>query len=107
MTLKDDPKKNQFLRNIHFLYDAIHLKQSMDGTFRVQGKSLITVLDEVHFIVNLYSLLLRLVPHANPSFTKISYLSPFRAEQLPKLCPLFFNTSFLRISQLRLESTKW
>ena len=35
MTLKSDPKKSQFLRNIHYLCDAIDLKQSVEGTLNV------------------------------------------------------------------------
>ena len=53
MTLKSDSKKCLFLRNMHFLSDAIDLKQSVEGPLKVQGKSLTTVLDEVHFIVDL------------------------------------------------------
>ena len=74
---------------MHFLCDAIDLKQSMVGTLEVYGKSLTTVLDEVHFIVNLYSLSLALVPQANPSFRKVSHLPHSQVEQLPKLPPLF------------------
>ena len=40
---------------MHFLCDAIDLKQSVEGTMKVLGKSLKTILDEVHFIVNLCS----------------------------------------------------
>ena len=40
---------------MHFLCDATDLKQSVEGTLEGSGKSLATVLDEVHFIVNLYS----------------------------------------------------
>ena len=43
------------LFSMHFLCDAIVLKQSVEGTLKVYGKSLTTVLDQVHFIVNLYS----------------------------------------------------
>ena len=39
---------------MHFLCDAIDLKQSVEGTVKVYGKSLTTVLDKVHFIVKLY-----------------------------------------------------
>ena len=55
---------------MHFLCDAIDLKQSVEGTLK-------TVLDEFNFIVNLYSFL-PLVPQANPSFPKESHLSPPR-----------------------------
>ena len=57
-----------------FLCDAIDLKQSVEGTLKVLGKSLKSVLDEAHFIVNLYSLPLPLVHQANPSFPKVSHL---------------------------------
>ena len=30
-----DPKKNQFLRNMHFLCDSIDVKLSVKGTFKV------------------------------------------------------------------------
>ena len=35
MTLKSDPKKSSFLRNMHFSWDAIDLKQSAEGTLKV------------------------------------------------------------------------
>ena len=35
MTLKSDPKKSKFLRNVTFLYDAIDLTQSVEGTLKV------------------------------------------------------------------------
>ena len=35
MTLKSDPKKSSFLRNMDFLSDAIDLKQSVEGTLKV------------------------------------------------------------------------
>ena len=38
---------------MHFLYDAIDLKESVVGILKLWRKSLTTVLDEVHFIVNL------------------------------------------------------
>ena len=59
---------------MHFLCDAKDLKQPVEGTLKVYGKSLATVLDEVHFIVNLYSFPLSLVPQLNPSFPKVSHL---------------------------------
>ena len=40
---------------MHFLCDAIELKLSVEGTLKVLGKSLKTVLNEFHFIVHLYS----------------------------------------------------
>ena len=45
-----------------FLCDAIDLQQSVEDALKVKGKSLTTVLDEFHFIVNLYSFPLPLVP---------------------------------------------
>ena len=54
---------------MHFLCDAIDLKQSVEGTLK-------TVLDEIHFIVNLYNSFLSLVPQANPSFLKGIDLPP-------------------------------
>ena len=89
MTLKSDSKKCLFLRNMHFLCDAIDLKQSVEDTLKVHGKSLTIVLDEVHFIVNLYSFSLPLIPQANHSFPKVCHLPPSQAEQLPKLPRLF------------------
>ena len=63
---------------MHFLCDAIDLKQSVEGTLKVLRKSLTTVLDEVHFIANLYSFPLPLVTQANPSFPKVSHVPPPR-----------------------------
>ena len=87
-----------------FLCDAIDLKQSVQGTFKVLGKTLAAVLDKVYFIVNLYSFPLPLVSHENPSFPKVSHLppSPSQAEQNNFQNPTCFsvNTSFSRISQL-------
>ena len=62
---------------MNFLCNAIDLKQSVEGNLKVQGKYLKTVLDEVHFIVNLHSLPLPLVLQANPSLPKVSHLPPF------------------------------
>ena len=59
---------------MHFLCNAIGLKQSVEGTLEVKGKSLTTVLDEVHVIVNLYSSPVPLVPQARPSFPKLGNL---------------------------------
>ena len=78
---------------MHFLCDAIDLKQSVEGTLEVQGKSLTIVFDEVHFIVNLYTFPLPLVLQTNPSFHKVNHLLPSQAEQLPKLHSLFLLTS--------------
>ena len=35
MTLRSDPKKDLFLRNMDFLCDAIDLKQSVKNTLKV------------------------------------------------------------------------
>ena len=71
---------------MHFLCDAIDLKLSVEGTLNVFEKSLKIVLDEVHFLVNLYSFRTQ-GPQSNSSFTKVSHLPPSQAEQLPKLPP--------------------
>ena len=62
-------------------------KQSTGGALKVLGKSLQTVLNELHFIVNLYSFYLPPVPQANPFFPQLSHLPPFQVEQLPKVDP--------------------
>ena len=61
------------------------LERSVEGTLKVYGKSLVTVLDEVPFIVNLYIFSLPCVPQANLSFPKVSRLPPSQEEQLAKL----------------------
>ena len=45
---------------MYFLCDAIHLKQPVEGTLKVLGKSLKTVLDKVYFTVKLCSFPLQL-----------------------------------------------
>ena len=62
-----------------------------ERSLKVKAKSLKTALDEVHFIVNLYSFYsfpLPLVPQAKPSFPTVNHLRPSQAKQLPKLTPL-------------------
>ena len=89
--------------------DAIDLKQSVEGTLKVLVKSLATVLDEVHFTVNLYSSPLPLVSQANPFFSNVSHMLPSQTEQFPKLLLLFLLTPlfcFEDISAPRLDSTK-
>ena len=76
---------------MHILCDAIDLKQSGEGTFKVQGKFLTTIWDKVHFTANLYSSSLPLILQENPSFPKVNHLPPSQAY----------------ISTPRLESTKW
>ena len=73
-------QREQILEKYAFLCDAIDLEQSMEGTLKMYGKSLATVLDEVHFIVNLYSFPLPLVSKKNPSFAKVSHLPQTQAE---------------------------
>ena len=80
---------------MHFLFDGIDLKQSVEGTRKVLGKHLKTVLDEVYFIVNLYNFPLSPFPQANPSFFKVSHLPPSQAKQLPKFPPLDTSTIVL------------
>ena len=65
---------------MHFLCDAIDLKQSVEGTLK-------TVLDEIHFIINLYSFL-PLINQANLCFPKVSHLSPSQEEKLSNLPPV-------------------
>ena len=89
MTLKSDSKKSYFLRNMRFLCDAIDLKQSM-------AKSLTTVLDEVHFMLNLYSFPQPLVPQVNPFSPKVSHLSPPRWNNFQNFPLLFLLTPLLR-----------
>ena len=48
-------KEKLILEKYAFFCDAIDLKKSVENTFKVYEKSLATVLDENHFIVNLYS----------------------------------------------------
>ena len=52
------------------LIDATDLKQSVEGTLTKLEKPLKTVLDEIHFMVNLYSFPLHPTSQANPSFLK-------------------------------------
>ena len=85
-------KEKLILKKYVFLCNATDFKQSVEGTFKMQGKSLKTVLYEVHFIVNLYSLPLSLVPQADSSFLKVCHLSPSQAEELPKIPPLLLLT---------------
>ena len=63
---------------MHFLCDATDLKHSVECTLKVKGKSLTTILDEVRFIVNLYSFSLPMVSQANPFFPKLSHFPPPR-----------------------------
>ena len=74
---------------MHFLCNTIDLKQSVELTLKVQGKSLATVLDEVHFIVNLHCFPLPLVPQANHSFPKVSHLPPPRQNNFQNSPPPF------------------
>ena len=65
-----------------FFYDEIDLNQSVKGTLKVLRKSLKTVLEEVHFIVNLFSFHLLPVHQANLSLPKVSYLPSYRHNNL-------------------------
>ena len=64
-------KEKLILEKTHFWCNAIELKQAVEGTLQVLRKPLATVLDEVHFTVNLYSFPLPLVPQENPSVPKV------------------------------------
>ena len=79
---------------MHFLCNAIDLKQSEEGTLEVQGKSLTTALDVVCFVVHVYSFSLPLIPQANPSFPQS------QAEELPS------RQSFSANPWLEVRSTK-
>ena len=83
-----------------FLCDAMDLKQSVGGTLKVLGKSLTTVLDEVHFIFNLSSFPLPLVPQSKPFLPQGKSFAPLPGRATSKT-PLSFSVSpsFLRISQ--------
>ena len=61
----------------------------VEGTLSVKRKSLTTVLDEVHFIVNLYSFPLPLDLQANLSYPKVSHFSPPWQNNFQN-SPLFF-----------------
>ena len=78
--------------------------QSVEGTLKLQGKSLTTVLDEVDCIVNLYSFPLPLVPQANLSFPKACHLppphSPGRTTSKTPAPTFSVNSSFLAISKI-------
>ena len=71
------------------------MKQSVKGTLKVMGKSLKTALDEVHFVVNLYSFILSPVAQADPSFPKVSHFPPPRQSN-------FQNSPFSRASVIAL-----
>ena len=83
-----------------FLCDAMDLKQSVGGTLKVLGKSLTTVLDEVHFIFNLSSFPLPLFPQSKPFLPQGKSFAPLPGRATSKT-PLSFSVSpsFLRISQ--------
>ena len=81
--------------------DAVDLKQSVEGTLKLKGKSLTTVLHEVHFIVNLYSFsptpgpLGKLFLRQNRSFVPLPDGTTSKTPTSFSAIPLF-----LRISQL-------
>ena len=64
---------------MHFLCDTIYRLPE------VLGKSLKTVLDEVHFMVMLYSFSLTPVAQENLSFPQVSQFPLSHVEQVPKL----------------------
>ena len=87
--------KNDIRNLVNFHVSSCKPEGTLKGlevTLKVYAKSLTTVLNEVHFILNLYSFPLPLVPQANPSFAEVSHLPPSQAEQLPKLPSLFLLT---------------
>ena len=91
---------SQFFRNMHLLRDAIVLNQLVEGT-------LTTVLNELHFIVNLYSFALQLVPQAKLSFPKASHYPILRQKNFQKFHLQFLLSHFFEvISTPRLESIK-
>ena len=98
MTLNNDPKKSSFLWSMHCLCDAIDLKQSAEATLKLYGKSLATVLDEVHFIVNLYSFFLPLVALANTSFLKVRHYHPPRQNNFRNFPRIPLSVFWLRTS---------
>ena len=61
---------------MHALCDAIDLKHFVKGSLKVSGKSLKRVLDEVHFLVNLYSFPLPPAPQAKLSIPKLVFPPP-------------------------------
>ena len=72
-------KKVNFTRKVLQTYSeiCIFVCDTIDSKLSV-GSSLKTVLDEIQYIVNLYSFL-SLCPHANPFFPKLSHLPPIPA----------------------------
>ena len=60
------------------LRDAIDVKQSVEVSLKILGKSFETLLDNFHFIVNLYSFPLPSVPKVSPSFPKVSHFPLLR-----------------------------
>ena len=67
-------------------------KESGEGALKVFEKSLKTVLDKVHFIVNLYCFTLPPVSQANPYFPQVSHLTPSQAKN-------FQNSPFFQTHQ--------
>ena len=86
------------LRNVLQTYSEIWIfcviqymdfqKQSMGSALKLLGKSLKTVLDEVHFMVSVPSFSLSPSLPGKPFVPQVSHLLPFQAEQLTKLPPL-------------------
>ena len=96
---------------MYCLCDTIALKQLLEDTYKVQGKSLTTALDELHFVIHKYSFPLPLVLQANPSFPKVSHLPTSQAKKKKfknsSLSSFSINPFFEDISTPRLESAKW
>ena len=82
--------KTDIQENMNFLCDTVY-RLPVGGDLR---KSFKTVLNEVHFEVNLHSFPLLLVPRANSSPVK-SFV-PCQAKQLRKL-PLLLDTSAIAL----------
>ena len=81
---------------MHFLCDAIDLKQQVEGTLKVLWKSLTTAVDEIHFAVNLYSFPY-LWTQGKTFFPQGKSFAPSQVKQIPKLSLSFYvNLSFLR-----------
>ena len=94
------------LRNVLQTYSEIWIfcviqymdfqKQSMGSALKLLGKSLKTVLDEVHFMVSVPSFSLSPSLPGKPFVPQVIHLLPFQAEQLTKLPPLL-DTSTITI----------
>ena len=85
-------KVPDIFRNIQFFFK----KQSIADALKVLGKCLKAVLDEVHFIVNLYSFSLPPSPPGKPFLSPCKLFVPSQLKQLPKLArPLYTSATAL------------